>query len=123
MAEKKITKREMFEMIKEVPGVAENEDMVTFLDHEIELLKKKNTKTGERKLTKRQEENIVLTEKLVTFLTAKASPVSIKQIQTEVEDMAELSNQRLAHLLTPLVKDGRVEKTSEKGLTLYRIIG
>ena len=41
MTEKKITKREMFAKIKE--AVSDNAEMVAFIDHEVELLTRKNT--------------------------------------------------------------------------------
>ena len=44
--EKKMTKKEMFAMIMEVEGVKENEEMVNFLKHEIELLDNRNSKSG-----------------------------------------------------------------------------
>ena len=44
--EKKMTKKEMFAMIMEVEGVKENEEMVNFLKHEVELLDNRNSKSG-----------------------------------------------------------------------------
>ena len=43
MNEKKITKREKFAMLKAIPAVAENAMLVEFIDHEMELLAKKNS--------------------------------------------------------------------------------
>lgn len=44
MAEKKITKRERFEEIKAI--VKDNPDLVDFIDHEIELLSRKASKSA-----------------------------------------------------------------------------
>ena len=44
MAEKKITKRERFEEIKVI--VKDNPDLVAFIDHEIELLSRKASKSA-----------------------------------------------------------------------------
>ena len=41
--EKKITKRDRFNELLGIPAVAENEGLVEFIEHEIELLDKKNT--------------------------------------------------------------------------------
>ena len=54
MAEKKITKRERFEEIKAI--VKDNPDLVAFIDHEIELLSRKASKSA--KLTPAQEDAI-----------------------------------------------------------------
>ena len=40
----KVTKRMRFEQIKSLVG--DNEELVAFIDHEIELLDKKNSRTG-----------------------------------------------------------------------------
>lgn len=52
MAEKKITKKERFEELKEI--VKDNPDLVAFIDHEIELLSRKASKSA--KLTPAQED-------------------------------------------------------------------
>lgn len=44
MAEKKITKRERFEQIKAL--IADNKELVEFIDHEIELLARKASKSA-----------------------------------------------------------------------------
>ena len=58
MANKKLTKREKFEMLAKIPAVAENEMLIEFINHELELLAKKNvSSTGEKKLTATQVAN------------------------------------------------------------------
>ena len=42
MMNKKMTKREKFEMLKAIPEVSANEMLVEFIDHELDLLAKKN---------------------------------------------------------------------------------
>ena len=44
MAEKKITKKEKFEMVKAL--IADHTDLVEFIDHEIELLSRKASKSA-----------------------------------------------------------------------------
>ena len=40
---KKITKREKFEMLRNIPAVAQNEMLVEFINKELELLNRKNS--------------------------------------------------------------------------------
>ena len=64
---KKLTKREMFEVIAktiEVMEVENKPEMLNFIEHEIELLNKKSSKSGQ---TKTQKENEILKEQLLSF--------------------------------------------------------
>ena len=63
--EKKMTKKEMFAKLREM--VADNPEMVKFIDHEVELLERKNaSKSG--KLTPAQVANEGYKEKILEFL-------------------------------------------------------
>jgi 3-phenylpropionate/cinnamic acid dioxygenase small subunit len=64
--EKKITKAQMFAMIK--AEVADNADMVSFLDHEIELLDKKAT-YKKKANDKKQTENDAIKAEILTVLS------------------------------------------------------
>ena len=44
----KMTKREKFEMLKAIPAVAENEMLMEFIDHEMEILSRKNSPTAKK---------------------------------------------------------------------------
>ena len=58
MAEKKITKRERFEQIKAL--IADHPELVEFVDHEIDLLARKGSKSATQ--TPAQKDALVLTE-------------------------------------------------------------
>ena len=58
MAEKKITKREKFEMLRAL--VADNAMLVEFIDHEIELLSRKGSKSAT--LTPAQKDAVAIAE-------------------------------------------------------------
>ena len=53
----RITKAQKFAMLKAIPAVAENAMLVEFIDHEIDLLSKKNA--GEKKLTPQDRKSVV----------------------------------------------------------------
>ena len=64
----KITKRDNFVALLNIPAVAENAELVNFINHEIELLDRKNkSRSGE--LTDTQKENLALGEKMMDFIT------------------------------------------------------
>ena len=112
-----MTKREMFAEIRKV--VISNEEMVAFIDHEIELL---NRKSGSpKKPTKTQVENDAYKATIVEYLTTVDAPKTIKEMQTEIADIAGLTNQRITHMLTDLVKAGTLTKEYVKKTPYYSI--
>lgn len=111
------TKRDYFFALREY--VADNADLVAFIDHEIELLEKKaSTPRGE---TKTQLQNKGFQAEIIEFLTAADAPKTIKEIQAGVLSIADASNQKVTHLLTPLVNEGVLVKTYEKKVPYYTI--
>ena len=112
------TKKEMFTAIREV--VANNEEMVAFIDREIELLNKKSS--ASRKPTARQVENEALKGKIVDHLKAVDMPKNIKELQSEMAELAELSNQRISHMLNQLVKAEQLTKSYEKKVPFFSAV-
>jgi hypothetical protein len=120
---KKLTKKEMFAMVIEVVNgveVENREEMLNFLNHEVELLNKKSSKSGE---TKTQKENKVLMEQLKEALAEMTTPVTISEFQEKsTHEIATLSNQKLSALLKKLVESEEVVKTSEKKKSYFALV-
>ena len=115
-----LTKRDIFTLTIDALNnyeVADREVLIAGLQHEIDLLDKKAATP--RKPTATQVENESLKAELLSFLVAADMPKTIKEIQTECSTFAELSNQRISHLLSALDKDGKVEKTYVKKTPLF----
>ena len=110
-----MTKREMFAEIRAI--VIDNAEMVAFIDHEIELLNRKSN--GTRKPTKNQLENAVFKADIVAHLAEVGTPKTIKELQVEVDGLGELTNQRVARMLTDLVKEGTLNKEYVKRVPYY----
>ena len=109
MAEKKITKKEYFSQLREI--VKDNENLVNFIDHELELLNKKsNSKTP----SKTQIENENIKNEIVKVLTEMEKPLTITDIQNSNENLAQFSNQKISALLTQLVNAKIVVRTTDK---------
>lgn len=121
---KKMTKKEMFAMVINVVSETEaenKEEMLKFLNHEVELLEKKSGKSGE---TKTQKENKILMEQLVEALGEMEKPVTISEFQNKsTHEVATLSNQKLSSLLKKLVEEEnpRVVKTVEKKKSYFSV--
>lgn len=113
----KITKAQMFAMIKEVEGVKENQAMVDFIDHELELLAKKS---ANKKPTKTQEENEVIKSEILNVLDVDG--VTVSELQAKSEMLGGLSNQRVSALLRQLVAAGKVAKTVNKKKSYFSLV-
>lgn len=113
----KMTKREMFEMIK---GICANDTrIVEFCEHEIELLNRKSSKSTQ---TKTQIENENIKGAIVNALTEIAKPVTITEMQELNTEMANYSNQKLSALLKQLVEnDKKVVKTVDKKKSYFTV--
>lgn len=107
--EKKMTKREMFEQIKRNYDLTQAE--IDFIDHELELLAKKNS--ADKKPTKVQVENEGIKSEILEGMEV-GKAYTITDLIKEVPAIAELSNQRVSALVRQLVADGSVVRNEEK---------
>ena len=112
-----MTKREMFTEIRNI--VADNEEMVAFIDHEIELLERKSN--SPKKPTKTQVENDGFKAEIVAYLTEVDTSKTIKELQAEIPSISGLTNQRITHMLTDLVKAGTLTKEYVKKTPYYSV--
>ena len=124
MAEKKITKREKYEMLL---GMVEGNDMLTeFINHEIELLTKKSSGGS----AKKDEEQEAFFE-VIRDILAECADVKGMQCGTiakdaraasfEWKDKKETSSQRVSAMLKKLVDKGDVVKVTDKKVTYFRL--
>ena len=113
-----MTKKEMFTEIRQI--VADNEEMVAFIDHEIELLNRQSNSS--KKPTKTQVENDGFKAEIVTYLANADAPKTIKELQAEIPSISGLTNQRVTHMLSDLVKAGTLTKEYVKKTPYYSIV-
>ena len=119
--EKKVTKREKFEMLKAL--VADNAMLVEFIDHEIELLDKKKS-NGNAKANEKMEKAV---EFVYETLVNMDRAVSVSELIAE-NDMSEIANelnvvstQKVSALLKKLVDSGRIVKFTDKKKTYFKV--
>ena len=102
-------------MVKEqtIPYTA---DMaIELIDHEIELLTKKNTPG---KLTKAQEENAKLTEAVYEGMEM-GKPYTVTEIIKSVPAVAGMNISKVRPLLTPLMEAEKVKREEVKGKAIF----
>lgn len=104
---KKMTKRDYFNAILSKYDLTPDER--EFVEHELELLSKKNS--AEKKPTAQQTENEAIKETILENLTTR---MTISEMQKSIPDLAEYSNQKISALMRQLVLEGLVEKTEDK---------
>lgn len=101
-----MTKKENFLAIRAI--VADNADLVAFIDHELELLAKKGSYKS-TKPTAKQVANAELKDVIVEVLTDSDRPLSIAELIDSIE--GDFSNQKMSSLVSALVRDGIVTRT------------
>ena len=119
--EKKMTKREKFEMLAKIAEVKANTLLAEFIEHELELLAKKNA-SGNGKLTAVQVANNGIKEEILECMAKEPNRLfTISEMQKVFPCCAELSNQRVSALIRQLIADGKVERLEEKRKAVFRI--
>ena len=122
MANKKV-KRDYFMEIREI--VKDNAELVAFVDHELELLARKNTGNTQ---TKVQKENVAVAEMLLEEL-AKAGKTTITDLMNTseviqnytLENGNKLTNQKISAIFKQQLEAGSITKTVEKKKSYFAI--
>lgn len=117
--DKKITKRENINTLLSIEEVKNNPTLVEFLNHEIELLDKRNENRSS-KPTKKQKENTDVKAAIVEAME-KGKAYQIKDMLKTFDCLAEMSNQRVSALLRQLIKEGAVIRTEEKRVAYFAL--
>ena len=119
---KKMTKVEMFKALKDNYNLSVAE--IEFIDHEIELLEKKN---GNRKPTANQLKNKAVADEVLEYLTTTGKHMQIKQMIKEIPCLASIPDctpQYVMAIIRPLHDKGNgVVKREEIKGTAYFYVG
>ena len=113
MANTKMTKKEYFAIIRTIVEATTREDkdeMLGFIDHEVEQLSKKKSSTNSKK-DKELEELCIKVEEALKEL---GKPVTITEFMKEsTHEVATLSNQKLSALLRKCKDERHTVKREE----------
>ena len=115
-AVRKPTKKQMFTALLEMPGLSQEQK--DFINHEIELLEKKNS--GEKKPTATQVANEALKTAIINGMEANRL-YTVTELIKEIPALAGLTNQKVSPLANQLVEDGKLTKTSEKRRSYFSL--
>lgn len=119
---KKITKRESFTEIKEILAELGKERLVGVMEHELELLAKKNASTS-GKMTPAQIANEEIKNGIVECLENEPDRLfTITEMIKDFECCKPYVNQKISNLANQLVKEGKVAKIEEKRKSFFKAL-
>ena len=110
----KLTKREMFEQIR---THLTDEAEIAFIDHELELLAKKNERRSD-KPNKKQIENAELIEKIYEAMEPNKG-YRVMEIQTLIPELADAKIQKVSALVTKMRDNVLVSREVVKGVAYF----
>ena len=115
----KLTKSMKYDILLNIPAVAENDMLVEFINHEKELLAKKNiSSTGEKKLTAVQKAN----EEIKTAILDCMVPTveyTISDLIKTVPECADFNTSKVSALVKQLVVAEKVTRVERKGRAYF----
>ena len=116
---KKMTKKDYFNSLLSIEAVKSNPALVEFIEHELELLAKKNS--AEKKPTAQQVANQSVAEEIVAHLQAEPTRLfTITELIKEVPACAELTNQRVSAIVRGLKDEGAVVRIEDKRKAYFK---
>ncbi len=118
--EKKLTKKEQYANLYAIVenSTAENKlDLLSFIDHEVELLEKKSSKT---KLTIQQKANLKILDTIRGIMAEDNKAVTISEL-IKTEPLKNFTNQKISALMRKLIESGEVEKTQIKKVSYFKL--
>ena len=120
---KKMTKKEMFVQILNNHNLKADE--IDFINHEIELLEKRNSSGGDKKPTAKQLENADLKTVILDFLADNPDDkFTITDMWKKIPVLAnntEMSNQRISAIVNQLKKENLVVRVEDKRKAYFSI--
>lgn len=91
------------------------DDVVKFMEHEMELVSRKRS-SGNSKPTAKQAEQDAMREKILAFLRENGTSTA-----TDIQNALSISNQRVNGLMRPLIKAGKIIRTEDKKKVYFSI--
>lgn len=117
MTTSKMTKKDYFNAIRAI--VIDNQELVDFIDREIELLNRKSS--SKRKPTERQIENEGLKNLIIETLMKNDTLMSIPELQAAIPAFADFKPQKISALLIALRKEKKVKRIHVKKVAYFTL--
>lgn len=121
---KKISKRQMYNIIIDIMKTGESpvppEDIITFAQHEIELIDEHNEKVKTYKKNK-ADNNAIVKDYVETCLPDKPEGIDsiVKRVEGATLSQFKVTRSIVIYWLNQLVKEEKATKSKFKGLTVY----
>jgi hypothetical protein len=104
-----------------------SKDIINFVTHEIELLSRKNSKSG---ATKTQKENEIVANMLVEELAKIGKPITITDLINTSETVKNyilengnnLTNQKISAIFKQLKESNKIVKVTDKKKSYFSIV-
>lgn len=119
MANKKTTKKDNFKTLLTLAEVKANADLVKFIEHEIELLEKKNS--ADKKPTAQQTANEAIKADILATME-EGKLYTITELMKIVPSCADLTNQRVSALVRQMLGTS-IERVEDKRKAYFKKIG
>ena len=119
----KLTKKDYFKMVASVienSNVENKAELQGFISHELELLEKKSANRGTTETAKTKENNAII-EVIYNALIKLDRPVTITELQIEVAELTDYTNQKISALMKKLVDSNRVVKMVDKKKSYFKV--
>jgi predicted transcriptional regulator len=116
---KKITKRDNYNALLKIEEVKNNPILKAFVEHEIELVDKKNSSRS-GKPTAQQKVNNAVKESILDEME-NGVEYTITDMIKQLPSCMTLTNQRTSALVRQLVKDNLVIRTEKKGRAYFSL--
>ena len=115
---KKPTKKENFSAIKEILEKNGYANYVKVMEHELELLEKKNS--GDKKPTETQIANEGIKDTILSVLAN--GRMTISEMQKANAELAPLSTSKITSLVGQLIKSDLVVRTEDKRKAYFSLV-
>lgn len=116
MTETKMTKKDYFNELLNIPEVANNEELKAFVEHELELLN--NRKRSPKKPSAKQKENEKLIEEIYEQMEEEKAYTNGEMLR-ELPACAGISGQKLNSLLTKMQASNKVIREERKRVAYF----
>ena len=120
---KRITKATRYAQLLAIPAVADNSELVDFINHELELLDRKNSADGEKKLTATQKENASLKQAILANME-RDKLYTVSDMIKSFPELEGLNTSKVSAILRQMRDDvgtGEVVRIEDKRKTYFKL--
>ena len=116
----KMTKKDCFTALLQMDEVQSNQTLVDFINHELELLAKKNS--AEKKPTATQLANDDFKSAILAHMSMTPDQLfTITELIKSVPEIADLTNQRVSAIVGQMVKAGSLVRVDDKRKAFFKV--